>query len=89
MFEVMYSKKSENFSCGIGIYFEFDSTFFRQASEYNKVMSSLRTLDFTPSAIDSIWAMTAAILHLGNVDFFLDENDTAGIRNMDVVDKVL
>ena len=52
-------------------------------------MSSLRTLDFTPSAIDSIWAMTAAILHLGNVDFFLDENDTAGIRNMDVVDKVL
>ena len=61
----------------------------RQASEYNKVMSSLRTLDFTPSAIDSIWAMTAAILHLGNVDFFLDENDTAGIRNMDVVDKVL
>ena len=53
------------------------------------MLSSLRTLDFTPSAIDSIWAMTAAILHLGNVDFFLDENDTAGIRNMDVVDKVL
>ena len=71
------------------MYREFDATFLRQASEYNKVVSSLRTLDFTQSAIDSIWAMTAAILHLGNVDFFLDENDTAGIRNMDVVDKVL
>ena len=59
-----------------------------QASEYNKVNSALRVLDFTPDAIDSIWAMTAAILHLGNVEFFLDENDTAGIRNMDIVDKV-
>ena len=53
------------------------------------MVSALRVLDFTPSAIDSIWAMTASILHLGNVEFFLDENDTAGVRNMDIVDKVL
>ena len=52
------------------------------------MVSALRVLDFTPSAIDSIWAMTASILHLGNVEFFLDENDTAGVRNMDIVDKV-
>ena len=51
-------------------------------------MSALRVLDFSSSAIDSIWAMTAFILHLGNVQFFNDENDTAGIRNMDLVDKV-
>jgi myosin heavy subunit len=51
-----------------------------QASDFNKVMSAFRVLDFSAAATDSIWALTAAILHLGNLDIFLDENDSASIR---------
>lgn len=51
-------------------------------------MSAFRVLDFSAAATDSIWALTAAILHLGNLDIFLDENDSASIRNVDLVDKI-
>ncbi len=59
-----------------------------QASEFNKVMSAFRVLDFKTDAVDSIWAMTASILHLGNIEFFRDENDHASIRNTDLVEKI-
>lgn len=45
-------------------------------------------LGFSTEAVDSIWQLVAAILHLGNVEFFQDDQDTTRIQNMDHVNNI-
>ena len=51
-------------------------------------MNALSTLDFSDDAITSIWKLVAAILHIGNMEFFTDENDKCNIRDSGLVDNV-
>ena len=59
-----------------------------QASDYGKVMSAFRVLGFSTSAVDSIWALVASILHIGNMEFAPDAKDNPGFRDAGLVGKV-
>ena len=48
---------------------------FFQSSEFRIVMNALKALEFSESAVNSIWKMVAVILHLGNLEFHADEKD--------------
>lgn len=60
----------------------------QKASDFQKVMSGFKVLGFSTEAVDSIWQLVAAILHLGNVEFFQDDQDTTRIQNMDHVNNI-
>ena len=51
-------------------------------------MSAFRVLGFSTAAVDSVWALVAAILHLGNMDFMSDENEECAVRDSQLMDKV-
>ena len=51
-------------------------------------MSAFRVLNFSDSEVDSIWSLVASVLHLGNLEFFNDENDKTSLRDSGLVDKV-
>ncbi len=38
-------------------------------------MDAFKALDFDTSAVESVWKMVAIILHLGNLEFYVDEKD--------------
>lgn len=42
-------------------------------NDYKEVTASLNTLQFNKSDQDTLWRVVAAILHLGNIEFDLDE----------------
>ncbi len=43
--------------------------FFFQHNEYRQVMGAFKALDFSQSAVDSIWNLVAAVMHIGNLEF--------------------
>lgn len=45
------------------------------ASDYNLTMACLRNLRFSEEEIDQIWQLLIAILHLGNVEYRIEESD--------------
>ena len=45
-------------------------------------MNALKALDFSDSAVESIWKLVAVILHLGNLEFYADDKDHASISQL-------
>ena len=71
---------------------EYDANFFDhndpQANDYNKVMSAFRVLDFSEKAVESIWSLVAAILHIGNMEFASEDGDRITISDKGLVKRV-
>ena len=55
---------------------------FFQSSEFRVVMNALKALDFSDSAVESIWKLVAVILHLGNLEFYADDKDHVSISQL-------
>ncbi len=54
---------------------------FFQAQDFELVQRAFRVLDFSSEAVDSIWSLVAAILHIGNIEFEMaEEGNTDGVR---------
>lgn len=45
-----------------------------EKADYKQTTSAFKTLGFTNDEIDSIWRIVASILHLGNINFKMDED---------------
>ncbi|GLV32974.1 Myosin 31DF [Carabus blaptoides fortunei] len=56
-------------------------------SDYKSVSSSLQTLSFSKSDVDTLWKVVAAVMHLGNVEFDMDE-DRVRVKNQKVASQV-
>ena len=48
-------------------------------------MKAFRALDFSDSAVESIWKMVAVILHMGNLEFYADDKDHVSKVQLDPV----
>lgn len=46
-----------------------------EKSDYKVTSSALRTLGFSAEELQTVWKVTAAILHLGNITFTTDEDN--------------
>jgi len=53
-----------------------------KAGEFNRVNSAFKALDFSDNATESIWKMTAVILHLGNIEFDSREDNGESIATI-------
>ena len=51
-------------------------------------MSAFRVLDFSEKAVESIWSLVAAILHIGNMEFASEEGDRITISDKGLVKHV-
>ncbi|KAK2703841.1 hypothetical protein QYM36_017781 [Artemia franciscana] len=56
-------------------------------ADYKSVQSAFKTMGFPQDAIDTIWRVVAAVLHLGNVDFKTD-GDRTQIKDTTTLTKV-
>jgi myosin heavy subunit len=50
---------------------------------FNKVREAMTFLGFTPGEQEALFRTTAAVLHLGNLEFTSDKNDNAEVKNRD------
>lgn len=48
--------------------------------EYKACQSAMRTLNFTPEEMGSIWRIVAAVLHLGNVEFTTGDGEASHVN---------
>jgi myosin heavy subunit len=48
-------------------------------------MNALKALDFSDSAVESIWKLVAVILHLGNLEFYADDKDHVSISQSPII----
>ena len=51
-------------------------------------MSAFRVLDFSEKAVESIWSLVAAILHIGNMEFASEDGDRITISDKGLVKRV-
>ncbi|MCL4146309.1 UNVERIFIED_CONTAM: hypothetical protein GTU68_025870 [Idotea baltica] len=56
-------------------------------TDYKSVQQAFKILGFSPNNIDSIWKVVSAILHLGNIEFTSDGDDTQ-IKNGGLVKNI-
>lgn len=53
-----------------------------QANDFNKVKNAFKALDFADEAVQSIWKLVAVILHLGNIEFEVKEDNGEAIATI-------
>ena len=57
--------------------------------QYKKVVQGFKCLGFSEDEIDSVWRILAAIIHLGDVDFYettgKDNIEQATVQNIDQI----
>ncbi|KAN0059843.1 Chitin synthase, class 8 [Thecaphora frezii] len=61
------------------------------AMRFNRLKQAFKNVGFSKRHVASICQVLAAILHLGNIEFYYDGHrtqDSASVRNMDVLEKV-
>lgn len=58
-----------------------------ESSDYKVTCSAFRTLGFTSDELDTVWQVTAAVLHLGNITY-RSEDDNLTISNRNVITQV-
>ncbi|XP_044731284.1 unconventional myosin ID [Chrysoperla carnea] len=56
-------------------------------TDYKQVNSAFKILDFQPNEIEAVWQIVAAVLHLGNVEFTLNE-EKIQIKNKNLVQHI-
>ncbi|GAB6033416.1 Unconventional myosin-Ia [Chamberlinius hualienensis] len=49
-------------------------------ADYKAVVTAMKTIGFTPGEMDTVWKVVAAVMHLGNIEFEVD-NDVSKIKN--------
>lgn len=52
---------------------------------FNKVRDAMTFLGFTPGEQEALFRTTAAVLHLGNLEFVAAKNDSSDVKNRDVL----
>lgn len=57
-------------------------------NDYREVSTSLNTLQFSKQDQDTLWRVVAATLHLGNIEFEIDEEDKLRLKKTKGVDYV-
>lgn len=57
-------------------------------NDHRDVNASLNILQFDSSDQDTLWRVVAAILHLGNVEFTIDQDDKLAVKTLDHVTTV-
>ncbi|XP_068091296.1 unconventional myosin-Ig-like isoform X2 [Hyperolius riggenbachi] len=63
------------------------SCIINDKSSYKMVVDSMRVIGFTQQEVDSVYKILAAILHLGNMNFAMDE-DSVVLENEELVDHI-
>ncbi|KAI5710172.1 hypothetical protein M8J75_006317 [Diaphorina citri] len=56
-------------------------------SNYRSTVAACKTLGFSQPEIDVLWNVVAAILHLGNVEFFKEESGNVSVNKSDSLTK--
>uniref|UniRef100_A0A8D8Y3H0 Myosin-VIIa n=1 Tax=Cacopsylla melanoneura TaxID=428564 RepID=A0A8D8Y3H0_9HEMI len=56
-------------------------------SNYRSTVSACKTLGFSQHEIDVLWNVVAAILHLGNVEFFKEEDGNVSVNKSNSLSK--
>lgn len=57
-------------------------------TDYKGVLSSLTTLQFSQDDVDTLWRIVAAILHLGTVEFRIEDGESIKVKDRKVTDCV-